>query len=230
MRLLYADLNGDLNALRWNWRRAFSVARKNFLAEARKLAKFNHPNIVRVNRYFGAHDTAYFVMDHEAGGSLRSLLRSWPDTFTEGEIVALILPLCRGLAELHHVGLIHRDIKPENIIIRPDGSAVLIDFGAAVDFRSLNGVDFGILATPTYAPIEQLNAKASQGPWTDIYALGAVMYKMITGQPPVPSLERARGAEMKSASSVGRGKYGDRLLGLIDRCCHVIERSCRELA
>ena len=178
--------NGDLNALRCSWRRAFAVARKNFLAEARKLAKFNHPNIVRVNRYFEAHNTAYFVMDHEAGGNLRSSLRGRPDIFTEGEIEALILPLCRGLAELHHVGLIHRDIKPGNIIIRPDGSAALIDFGAAVDFRSLNEADFGIVATPAYAPIEQFNAKASQGLWTDIYALGAVMYEMITGQCSAP--------------------------------------------
>ena len=210
--------DGDLKAQRWGWRRTFAVARTNFLAEARKLAKFNHPNIVRVNRYFEAHNTAYFVMDHEAGGSLRSLLRGKPDAFNEGEIVALVLPLCKGLAELHHSGLIHRDIKPENIIIRPDGTPALIDFGAAVDFRSLSEADFRIVATPGYAPIEQFDPRGSQGPWTDIYALGAVMYEIIAGRPPAPSLERAQGTELRAASSVGRGKYGDRLLGLIDKC------------
>lgn len=216
--LIERKSSGDLKALRWGWRTAFDNARKSFLVEARRLAKFNHPNIVRVNRYFEAHNTGYFVMDHEAGGSLRSLLRDRPDTFTEDEIVALILPLCKGLAELHGTGLIHRDIKPENIIIRPDGSPALIDFGAAVDFRGLSGADLEVVATPAYAPIEQFDSKGPQGPWTDIYALGAVMYEMIAGHNPVPSLERGRGTELEAASSVGRGKYGDRLLGLIDKC------------
>ena len=219
--LIVRGSDGDIDALRRNWQRAFAVARNAFLDEARKLAKFNHPNIVRVNRYFEAHNTAYFVMDHEAGRSMRSLLRRESDTFTEEEIVALILPLCRGLVELHHAGLIHCDIKPENIIVRPDGSAALIDFGAAVDFRNLNGAEFENVATPAYAPIEQLHAKSAQGPWTDIYALGAVVYEMIAGHPPTPSLARVRGAEMKAASSIGRGKYGDRLLGLIDKCLSI---------
>jgi serine/threonine protein kinase len=209
---------GDLKALRWGWRKIFAIARADFLSEARKLAKFSHPNIVRVNRYFEAHNTAYFVMDHEAGGSLRSLLRNRPSAFTETEIEALILPLCNGLAELHRIGLIHRDIKPENIIIRPDGSPALIDFGAAVEFRSLRGADFEIAGTPAYAPIEQFDPNTPQGPWTDIYALGAVMYELIAGHFPTPSLKRVQGAEMQAASSVGRGKYGDRLLGLIDKC------------
>lgn len=216
--LVERRVGGDLKAQQWSWREAFAVARVNFLDEARKLAKFNHPNIVRVNRYFEAHNTAYFVMDHEAGGSLRSLLRGRPDTFTENEIVALTRPLCEGLAKLHHSGLIHRDIKPENIIIRPDGSPALIDFGAAADCRTLSGDDLELVATPAYAPIEQFNLRVPQGPWTDIYALGAVMYEMIAGCPPVSSLERARGVEFQTASSVGRGGYGDRLLGLIDKC------------
>lgn len=210
--------DGDLKAARWGWRARFASVRENFLAEARQLAKFNHPNIVRVNRYFEAHNTGYFVMDHEAGGSLRSLLRNRPDTFTEDEIVALILPLCKGLTELHHAGLIHRDIKPENIIIRPDGSPAIIDFGAAVDFRELSGGDLEVVATPAYAPIEQFDPKGAQGPWTDIYSLGAVIYEMIAGSKPVSSLERARGVELQPVSSIDRGRYSDRLLGLVDKC------------
>jgi len=210
--------NGDLKPLRWGFGGVFRAARSGFLDEARKLAKFNHPNIVRVSRYFEAHNTAYFVMDYEMGGTLRSLLRGKPGTFAESEIEAIILPLCRGLAELHHAGLIHRDIKPENVIIRSDGSPALIDFGAAVDYRTLSKGGFKVVATPAYAPIEQFDTHAPQGPWTDIYAMGAIMYEMVAGQPPEPSFARDQGSEMPSAASVGRGKYGDRLLGLIDKC------------
>ena len=96
MRLLYADLTAISMRCGGIGEEHFPSHEKNFLAEARKLAKFNHPNIVRVNRYFEAHDTAYFVMDHEAGGSLRSLLRSWPDTFTEGEIVGADSAVVQG--------------------------------------------------------------------------------------------------------------------------------------
>ena len=216
--LIVRGSDGDIDALRWNRQREFVDARNAFLSEARRLAKFNHPNIVRVNRYFEAHNTAYFVMDHEDGKSLRSLFRGESDTLTEKEIVALILPLCRGLVELHQAGLIHRDIKPENIIVRPDGSSALIDFGAAVEFENWNDAEFENVATPAYAPIEQYRTKADQGPWTDVYALGAVVYEMIAGQPPAPSLARARGVEINTASSIGRGRYSDRLLGLIDKC------------
>ena len=215
--LITRGSNGKIVALRQEWEDMFAVARTNFLGEARELAKFNHSNIVRVNRYFEAHNTAYFVMDHEDGRTLQCLLRTGSHTLTEKEIVAVVMPLCRGLSELHHAGLIHRDIKPANIILRSDGTSVLIDLGAAVDFRSSSSAHFETVGTPAYAPIEQIQARDAQGPWTDIYALGAIMYEMIVGEPPASSLTRAAGSEIEPASSVGRGRYSDRLLGLIDK-------------
>jgi serine/threonine protein kinase len=94
---------------------------------------------------------------------------------------------------------------------------VLIDFGAAIDFHS-RGEGFPIIATPQYAPLEQYDPNGPQGPWTDVYALGATIYEMIAGMAPVPSLDREHGSRMLAASRVGQGKYGDRLLGLIDHC------------
>lgn len=113
----------------------FATALAEFLEEARKLARFRHPNIVRVNRYFEANGTGYLVMDYEAGASLRDILDAEDGPMSEQEIEAVALPLCHGLSELHRAGLLHRDIKPENILVRPHGSPALIDFGAAVQFE-----------------------------------------------------------------------------------------------
>lgn len=210
--------NGDLKPSRWSLRSSFANSKASFLDEARKLATFNHINIVRVSRYFEVHNTAYFVMDYEAGRSLRSMLSGRPGIFSEPEIEAIILPVCKGLAELHRAGLLHRDIKPDNIIIRPDGSPALIDFGAAVRYVNQKAGALDIVVTPAYSPLEQFDPAAQQGPWTDLYALGAVMYEMVCGAPPLPSVDRAIGATMTSAAVIGRGRYGDRVLGLIDRC------------
>jgi serine/threonine protein kinase len=209
--------DGALRPTKSALRDEFNNARDEFVSEARKLAQFNHPNIVRVNRYFEAHNTGYFVMAFESGASLRSMIRTGVG-LTEETILSLVGPLCQGLARMHKSGLIHRDIKPDNIIVRPDGTPALIDFGAAANFRNVNAHGFELIASRNYAPVEQFNAMACQGPWTDIYALGAVMYEMISGNPPVPSLERGRGKAMRAASDVGRGSYSDRLLELIDKC------------
>jgi serine/threonine protein kinase len=198
--------------------KAFSNGLSGFLDEARKLAQFRHPNIVRVNRYFEAHGTGYFVMDYEAGGSLRDILGDIGSPLSEPEIDAIVAPLCSGLAELHRSGLLHRDIKPDNILIRSDGSPVLIDFGAVVEFSRTTKGPTTFIGTAAYAPPEQFDPHGNIGPWTDIYSMGAVMYEMIAGYHPTPARERERGGHLERASETGRGKYGDRLLGLIDHC------------
>ncbi len=209
--------NQKLEARRWKSRSDYLIGLKAFLEEARCLARFNHPNIVRINRYFEANGTGYFVMDYETGRSLRDILTAEGQQFGEQEIEAVILPLCNGLDKLHQQALIHRDIKPDNIIIRSDGSPVLIDFGAAADLRTLPHNELQIIATPRYAPIEQFDPNLPQGPWLDIYALGATMYEMISGFPPPPSLERIKKDDLVPAREIERGNYGDRLLGLIDK-------------
>ncbi len=216
--LLKREPGGDLKPINGDVGGSFSGALSGFLEEARKLAQFRHPNIVKVNRYFEAHGTGYFVMDHEAGGSLRDIIEDADGPMSEEEIEAIVMPLCQGLAELHRAGLLHRDIKPDNIVVRPDGSSALIDFGAAVQFGQTVRGPTAFVGTAVYAPLEQFDPHGDIGPWTDVYSMGAVMYEMVARHPPTPARDRARGAVMVAAAEKGRTKYGDRLLGLIDKC------------
>jgi serine/threonine protein kinase len=207
--------DGTIAAQRFLLRGPFRKELQGFLDEARKLARFNHPNIVRINRFFEANGTGYFVMDYESGRPLRSILANAGGQFEEAEIEAIVLPLCEGLDRLHSQGLLHRDIKPDNILIRSDGSPVLLDFGAACSLDG--GGDEQVIVTPRYAPIEQYAPQIPKGPWIDLYALAATMYEMISGRPPQPSIERIKGDRLVPAREIGRGRYGDRLLGLIDK-------------
>jgi serine/threonine protein kinase len=217
-RLVKRVHGGDLEALGSRAAVLFADGLGKFLEESRKLALFLHPNIVRVSRFFQAHGTGYFVMDYEAGGSLREIISSVGGSMPDQEISGLILPLCDGLAQLHRQGLLHRDIKPENVIVRPDGSPALIDFGAAVQFGDAVKGSIQFVGTETYAPPEQFDPAGDIGPWTDIYSLGVVMFEMATGSPPPPSRQRLVGRDFLSVKSIVGGKYSDRLLSLIDKC------------
>lgn len=170
-----------------------------FLLEARTLANFRHPNIVRVARFFEAHHTAYIVLDYERGQSLRDW---WPAhaNLPESELLALLHPLLDGLAQVHASGYLHRDIKPDNIMLREtDGSMVLLDFGAA---RQSGGSEpMEVVLTPGYAPKEQYLGQA-QGPWTDIYAFAATLYWLVGGHKPLPAPERGQ-QSMATAQELG---------------------------
>lgn len=186
-----------------------------FLVEARTLATFRHPNIVRVARFFEAHRTAYMVLEYERGVSLRQWWRKRRAT-PEDELLDLMRPLVDGLSQVHATGFLHRDIKPDNIVVRKDdGSLVLLDFGAARETVGPASA-MGSVVTPGYAPPEQYDDGA-QGPWTDIYALGATLYWMIAGVKPPPSPARAAGeAQLAPAVEAGRGRYGEAFLRAID--------------
>ncbi|HYF44243.1 MAG TPA: protein kinase [Ramlibacter sp.] len=185
-----------------------------FLDEARALAAFRHPNIVRVLRYFRANGTAYIVMEYESGLPLKRWVpQNAP--LTQRSLLSIIYPLLDGLESVHKLGFLHRDIKPDNIYVRADGSPVLLDFGAAR--RVSGGRDLTNIVSPGFAPFEQYHSQGHQGPWTDIYSLGAVMYWMTTGKKPVESAARIKSDAMLPASSLAEASvYGTALLQAIE--------------
>ena len=211
-----------------NERYAWGLER--FLAEARTLARFDHPNIVRVLSVFEANNTAYMVMRFEEGEDLATLLDRL-GTVPEAQLIACLLPILDGLQLIHASGFIHRDIKPENIYVRQDGSPVLLDFGSArQSFGSSKTMT--ILVAPGYAPLEQYYGDAkTQGPWTDIYGLGATCYRAIAGRAPLDAIARAKGVLgstrdiLQTASEAGKGRYSDPLLAAVDHALQLSERN-----
>jgi len=162
-----------------------------FIQEARTLARFSHPHIVRVNRYFEANGTGYMVMDYESGESLNQLLRRGPAP-DETQLRAILMPLLDGLQAVHEAGFLHRDIKPSNIFLRETGGPVLLDFGAAR--AAVGGATRSMTAvlTPGYAPLEQYASNARQGPWSDLYSLAGVIYRSIVGESPPDAVTRLK--------------------------------------
>ena len=168
----------------------FRWAVDSFLQEARTLANFEHPNIVRIYRLFEANGTAYIVMPFIQGETLmKTIHRSAPMSYDA--VCSILFPLLNGLSKVHQSGVLHRDIKPENIFVTQNQAPVLIDFGAARQVVSSKSMDVTSIITPGYAPIEQYSTDSRyQGAWSDIYAMAAVTHHMITGKKPVPASER----------------------------------------
>jgi formylglycine-generating enzyme required for sulfatase activity len=193
-----------------------------FLDEAKVLAKFQDPAIVRVMNYFEANGTAYLVMEFEVGRDLRNYLDE-KNTLPEEEIIELLTPLLDGLKVLHDAGLVHRDIKPANIYLRKDGSPVLLDFGAARQTVANQTKNLTAILTPGYSPVEQYQTDVSgQGPWSDIYAMSAVLYEMVSGRKPIESNARivaihsGQPDPVQKAEILGQGKYTLGFLQSID--------------
>ena len=163
-----------------------------FLGEARTLARLNHSQIVRVYRVIEAGGTAYLVMEYVDGRSLKDELKAM-GRLDETRGRSLLDGLTAGLQEVHGAGLLHRDIKPANVMLRSrDGSPVLIDFGSARQQVGKLSRSLTAVLTPGYAPIEQYSSRGHQGPWTDIYALGAIAYRAISGRRPEEAIDRMR--------------------------------------
>jgi len=169
---------------------AFEWGRRCFLNEARLLARFDHPNVVQVHRFFEANGTAYIVMDYVRGRSLAEELRGHAMIADQARLEALLLPLLDGLQAVHAAGVLHRDLKPENILLREDGTPVLIDFGAARGALGSRSRSILSVLTAGYAPLEQYSQNGHHGPWTDIYAMGAVVYRALTGSKPADAVDR----------------------------------------
>ena len=194
-----------------------------FLQEARTLGKFSHPNIVRVLRYFQAHATAYVVMDYEQGDPLKTVLQLDPQP-PEAKLKDWLAPLLDGLAAVHATGFLHRDIKPDNIFIRADGKPVLIDFGAAREAIGGATKSLTSILTPGYAPLEQYSGEGKQGPWTDIYAMGGVLYRAVTGKNPPDAVSRIRGDSLSAGLTAARGKYSEGFLHAIETALAMDEK------
>jgi len=200
-----------------------------FIREARTLARFDHPNIVRVHSVFEFNNTAYMVMRFEEGENFAALLER-RRTLPEADLMRVLLPVLDGLELVHNAGFIHRDIKPDNVHIRADGSSVLLDFGSA---RAALGQarTVTILVAPGYAPFEQYYSSGEdQGPWTDLYGLGATCYRAIAGVAPLDAIARSKGVlgsareMLVPASAIGSGRYSARLLTAIDHALAFAEK------
>jgi serine/threonine protein kinase len=182
----------------------FTTGRARFINEAKTLAKFYAlPGIVSVRDFFLENGTAYIVMEFVEGETLKQRLSRVGGKMAPSEVFDLMRPLLRSLAQMHASGLIHRDISPDNIMITPENNVKLIDFGAARDYLDSGNRSLSVMLKPGYAPEEQYFARGQQGPWTDIYALCATIYRAITGITPPESVERLRHDELKAPSELG---------------------------
>lgn len=184
-----------------------------FLQEARTLAKFSHANIVRVLRYFEANATAYMVMEYERGESLKSLFARTPPN--EAVLRRILEPLLDGLAAVHAAGFLHRDIKPDNIFVRADGTPVLIDFGAARNALGAETRALTAILTPGFAPLEQYSGEKRQGPWTDLYALGGVLFRAVTGKNPPDAVGRVQADPVPELLGRSAGRFSAQFLRMI---------------
>lgn len=160
-----------------------------FIEEARVLLSCHHPNIVKVYDCFEENNTAYIVMEFVAGKPLSKVVEE-VGPLSSDQVRQYCLQVAYALKVVHANNLLHRDIKPENLILSPQNTAVLIDFGATKEFVAGQTRVMSVTLTPGYAPLEQYSYKSKRWPATDIYALCASMYELVTGQPPVASVDR----------------------------------------
>ena len=181
----------------------YEKGKERFLKEARTMAKFSKDEgIVKALDFFEINNTAYIVMEYLEGITLKQYLRENQRIAPE-DLIELLVPLIESLDEIHSQGMIHRDISPDNIMVLPDGRIKLMDFGAARDYTEFGEKSLSIVLKPGYAPPEQYQTHGIQGPWTDIYALCATMYKCITGENPSDAIERVMDDSLKKISEFG---------------------------
>ncbi|WP_052501619.1 serine/threonine protein kinase [Thiomicrospira microaerophila] len=201
----------------------FERGMQRFVEEGRALARFNHHAVVRILKYFQQNNTAYLVMEFIDGEPLDQYLKR-KETLTPEVVEHLAIELLDGLAVVHQHGLIHRDIKPANIMLRPGGKPVLIDFGAAKD--ALAEKSHSVVVTGGYGAPEQYSSKTKLTPATDLYALGATLYKCLTAQTPEESSTRLLDDEHKPLGELTIAKdCSPGLVELIDQCMELKQKN-----
>jgi formylglycine-generating enzyme required for sulfatase activity len=194
---------------------------RRFVAEARLLAGINHPAVVRVHRCIEANRTAYMVMDLCAGESLEQRLARGA-AFDEAGIRRFLTLLLGGVEVLHARHILHRDIKPSNIFVADDGSPTMIDFGSAREVAGSNQAMTAIV-TYNYSAPEQWDSTGqfTQGPYSDLYSIGATCYQIVTGRKPNTSNTRLLRDTLVPAAEAAAGRYGPALLASIDKALAV---------
>jgi serine/threonine protein kinase len=196
----------------------FSHGMRCFFEEGRALAGLSHPNVVRVLNFFRANDTVYLVMRYERGRSLLEHVRRRRGALDEGWIRATFAQLLNGLREVHSRKLMHLDIKPGNVYIRNDGTPLLIDFGAARQTLSGEGLRLPPTYTPGFASPEQHAQRERLGPWSDIYSVGATLYASLAQAPPLAANLRIERDDLVPARLAWAGRYSAELLDIVDGC------------
>jgi serine/threonine protein kinase len=196
----------------------FEAGLRSFINEARLLAQFDHPALVKVYRFWEANGTAYMAMPYYGGRTLRDILRADPAQASEAWLKKLLVPLLDALELLHAHRCYHRDVAPDNIQVLENGAPVLLDFGAAR--RTIGDMTqaFTVILKPGYAPIEQYadEADLKQGPWTDVYALAAVLYGAIVHKPPPTAVARVIKDPLEPLATRALAGYGTTFLAGID--------------
>ena len=204
--------------------KTFDAGLSSFINEARMLAKFSHPGLVEVFRFWEGNGTAYMAMRYYRGVTLRELLRTNPQIVTELWLCETLDPILLALQELHNERCYHRDIAPDNILVLPNGRSVLMDFGAAR--RIIGGMTRALTTVlkPGYAPIEQYSDDGSmaQGAWTDIYAVGGLLYYAMTGKVPVQAISRMMNDPLKPVATAARSEFSPNLCAVVMKCLAVM--------
>ena len=175
----------------------YNKGKKRFLDEAQVMARFNkNEGIVKILDFFEANNTAYIVMEYLEGITLKQYLGKY-GAIQFRNLIEMMLPLLEALIEIHSQGLIHRDISPDNIMVQHNSKLKLMDFGAARDYTESGNKSLTVILKPGYAPPEQYQTHGVQGPWTDIYALCATIYKCLTGITPPDAIARVMDDKFK---------------------------------
>lgn len=183
-------------------REFFDAGRERFLGEARILARFSGSiGIVDVRDFFEENHTAYIVMEYLEGQNLKDYLKE-KGKLTPEQAISLLMPVMESLKKVHKQGLIHRDVSPDNIML-VDGRVKLLDFGAARNVSAVANKSLSVMLKPGYAPEEQYRGRGNQGPWTDVYALCATVYKCVTGITTDDAIQRVYRDELKAPSELG---------------------------
>jgi len=196
----------------------FQAGLRSFINEARTLAQFSHPALVRVHRFWEANSTAYMAIQLYRGRTLRRLAEEEPSKISEAWLLGMLGPLLGALETLHRSQCFHRDIAPDNIFIQQDDMPVLLDFGAARKSIADLVDEVAVMVKSGYSPIEQYadDNTLLQGAWTDLYALGAVLYRAVTGHPPPSAVVRSVQDAHVPLSSLGRADLSPGFCAAVD--------------
>jgi hypothetical protein len=198
---------------------AFEAGLRSFINEARLLAQFDHPALVKVYRFWEQHGTAYMAMRYYEGQTFKNVVKETPDVVDEAWLKQILKPILKALRVLYKANVLHRDISPENIMIQSNGQAVLLDFGAARQIVSDLAQSLTVILKPGFAPVEQYadDESMKQGPWTDIYSLSAVVYSAIARKAPPAAVARMLNDPIELLQDGDYPGFSKAFLAAIDR-------------